>query len=206
MIFYLTFGDLATWLALAPLQHLIEETGIEIDFVPMVGSLGNVVTGAKQGEDDPLEAYKARRARARNMTTDREFERMSEMLDIPVDNARRKIEPIMLSLGLQWLKQHEGCCFDYLNLAFRKTYLEVTDVESEEAVVSILKTVGVPAEGFSEFARSNKGELEVESDERLESGILFAPAFSLDGEIFLGREHLPLIGWILKNRQGLPPV
>jgi 2-hydroxychromene-2-carboxylate isomerase len=206
MIFYLTFGDLATWLTLAPLKRLMRETGIEVEFVPMIGSLGNVVTSARPGAEDPLGAYKARRARARNMAAERELERMSEMLHISVDNARRRTEPLMLSMGLLWMNQCNASCFDYLDLAFAKTYKEAGDVESEEAVVSMLKTLGVSTEGFPEFAREKREALTVQSDEILANGILSTPAFSLDGEIFLGREHLPLISWTLGGRKGPPPV
>ena len=40
----------------------------------------------------------------------------------------------------------------------------------------------------------------------LEAGVFDVPSYSLDGEIFLGRQHLPMIRWLLSDRRGQPPV
>ncbi len=40
----------------------------------------------------------------------------------------------------------------------------------------------------------------------LEAGIFDVPSYLIDGEIFLGRQHLPMIRWLLSDRRGQPPV
>ena len=60
--------------------------------------------------------------------------------------------------------------------------------------------------GFAEFVDAEKESLLAEVDILLEQGLLSAPAFVLDDQIFHGREHLPLIGWMLAGSQGTPPV
>jgi len=40
----------------------------------------------------------------------------------------------------------------------------------------------------------------------LEAGIFESPTFVFKGERFLGRQHLPLLSWMLQGRIGRPPV
>ncbi len=40
----------------------------------------------------------------------------------------------------------------------------------------------------------------------LEAGIFDVPSYLIDGEIFLGRQHLPMIRWLLSDQRGQPPV
>ena len=37
-------------------------------------------------------------------------------------------------------------------------------------------------------------------------GVFGVPAFLIDDEVFLGRQHLPMIRWILHGRQGPGPI
>lgn len=207
---YITFGHLDSWLSIAPTKKLVEETGIAIEWQPLLGSLGNLVnTNLKQGEEDPLAAYKARRAKARSMAAIREQARMCEMLGISADQGKRKIDPLYLSLGLNWLGQQQAITdqyFQFVELAFAKTFEQESDVESVEGVEHVIGEVGVVTRGFAEFTVNNSKTLPENQDEILQNGVLNAPAFVLDGEIFHGREHLPLINWMLKGRSGTPPV
>jgi len=207
---YITFGHLDSWLSIAPTKKMVEETGIAIEWEPLLGSLGNLVnTNLKQGEEDPLAAYKARRAKARSMAAIREQARMCEMLEISADQGKRKIDPVTLSLGLNWLGQQQARTdqyFQFVELAFVNTFGQESDVESREGVEHLIGKVGVATRGFADFTVTNSKTLQENQDEILQSGVLNAPAFVIDGEIFHGREHLPLINWMLKGRSGTPPV
>lgn len=206
MILYLTFGEPESWLTLTPLKKLLQSQSVELEVKPMLGSLGNVVTKAKPGEDDPLAEYKARRAAARQKASNRELERKAEMLGVTVEQVDRKIDPTLLSLGLMWVNRNAGDWALYSERAFEKTYIEGADVESLSAIEALLASLDVGVEGFSEFVDKEKSKLINDADNLLEQGLLSAPVFVLDGEIFHGREHLPLIGWILAGRNGAPPV
>ena len=206
---YINFGGLPSWLAIRPLKRIVADTDVEIDWQPMLRNLGNVVsTNNKDGEVDPLAEYKARRAKARSRAKARELERMCETLDIAPELGRRMIDPTGLALGLLWVKRHcdRAAHQAYMETAFEQTYREPADVESIEGVSAVLARAGIETEGFADFAESEKESLEASRKTALEKSVLNAPAFILEGEVFNGREHLPLIEWILKGRKGTPPV
>ena len=206
MIFYLTFGELDSWLTLEPLGQLMAETPINVEVRPMLRSLGNVVSEAKRGEIDPLAGYKMRRAGAHKQASKRELARQCDRLGISAEQALRKIDPTMLSLGLLWINRGANGWFDYCQRAFLQTFRENGDVESLAAVAAMISETGASTEGFEGFAASERSTLLEGADALLEQGLLSAPVFVLEGEIFHGREHLPLIRWIVSGRAGVPPV
>ena len=138
---YINFAELPSWLMLAPLKNLCEETGVEVAFKPMLSSLGNVAgSNLKPGEDDPLAKYKARRAKARHMAAKRENERMCEILAIKPEQGERKISPLYLSLGMRWLTSKGADLQQYLTYiesAFLKTFRDGADVRLEPANASM---------------------------------------------------------------------
>lgn len=206
MNIYISFGQLESYLALKPVKDLLAETGAAIDFIPMLGSLGNVVSKAPAGQEDPLAEYKERRARARHRATGRERQRMVEMLGITGEAAAREIDPLFLCLGLTWVADRYGDQLVYVDRAFAATYVEGSDVESVESVTRLIEESGVSADGFDEYVEAQSESFTSSVDRLLEEGLLSAPAFVVDGEIFHGREHLPLIRWMLNGREGVPPV
>ena len=207
---YINYAELPSWLCLAPLRSLIDATGAAVELKPLLSSLGNVAgSNLNAGESDPLVAYRARRANARHRAASRENERMCELLGITPDKGERKIDPLYLSLGLRWLDQQDAGLsrnFDYTEAAFVKTFRDAAEVESAAGLKTVLASIGFDTDGLDQFMESERVVLETSREEILESGVFNAPAFVVDGEIFHGREHLPLIRWMLTGKPGVPPV
>ncbi len=205
--FYINLGSLDSWLTLEPFQQLVEENQLAIDWQPLIGSLGNVAGTPKA--DDPLAEYKARRAKARQQAAAREHERVCEMLNITTEAGKKTPNPLIPSLGLLWLKgkgASDQTLFGYAGSVFAAEFKGGSDVESVTVVEKILGFADVDTLGFDAFVASESEKLNAEQDQLLENGILSAPAFIVDGEIFHGREHLPLITWMVSGRKGSPPV
>jgi len=208
---YVTFGELSSWLAISGLKSLVQATNVRIEWRPLLGSLGNVVsTNIKAGEADPLAQLKARRARGRTMASEREFSRQCEMLGITEEIGRGSVDPLMLSVGLNWLRQRkesQAVLIRFVEAAFIALFRDGGhNLESLEGVAELLAQLGCSADRFHEFAIPEAGNLEDQPYELLEQGILKAPAFVVEDQLFHGREHLPLITWMLSGRIGLPPV
>jgi len=210
MTIYINFAELPSWLMLAPLKNLCAEVKVDLAWKPMLSSLGNVAgSNLKPGADDPLAIYKARRADARHKASKRENERMCGMLGIKPGQGERKINPLYLSLGIAWLTNQGAELQQYLSYvetAFLKTFRDGADVESLSSLKVVLEKSGFRTAGLDYFVENEAPDLEAAGEEIMDSGVFNAPAFVVDGEIFHGREHLPLIQWMLAGKQGLPPV
>jgi len=210
MTIYVNFSELPSWLMLASLKNLCHEVKIELAWKPMLSSLGNVAgSNLKTGADDPLEIYRAKRADARHKAAKRENERMCERLGIEPAQGERKINPFYLSLGMTWLASQGAGLQQYLSYVetgFLKTFRDGADVESLSGLKLVLEKSGFRTKGLDHFVEKDSPDLDAAQEEIMSIGVFNAPAFVVDGEIFHGREHLPLIHWMLKGKQGIPPV
>ena len=134
---------------------------------------------------------------------------MCGILGIKPGQGERKINPLYLSLGIAWLTNQGAELQQYLSYvetAFLKTFRDGADVESLFSLKVVLEESGFRTAGLDYFVENEAPDLEAAGEEIMDSGVFNAPAFVVDGEIFHGREHLPLIQWMLAGKQGLPPV
>lgn len=204
---YISFNSLSSWLSIRSLRRVREKTGVDIRWEPMLATLGNVTP--EPGFDDPLAEYKARRARARRWFSEAEHRRMCERSGISEEAGARGFDALAVSLGLVWLAELEvgqETCFDYVEGVFSAHFRDGAKIDSTGAAASLLEVAKVPTDGFEGFALDKAGALSEERRNLVERGILFAPAFVVGGEVFHGRQHMPLIAWILGGRCGTPPV
>lgn len=207
---YLNFSELSSWLLLAPLKKLCEEVTVDLMWKPMLSSLGNVAgSNLKAGQTDPLASYKSRRADARHRAAKREDERMCQRLGITPEQGERKIDALYLSLGMVWMTDQSAGqqeYFSFAETAFLKTFRERGDVESLSGLQVVMEESGFPREGLVHFLESQAPDLDAIRQDAVDNGVFNSPAFVVDGEVFHGREHLPLIQWMLEGRHGIPPV
>jgi 2-hydroxychromene-2-carboxylate isomerase len=210
MTIYINFSELPSWLMLEPLKKLCEKTQVDLTWKPMISCLGNVAgSNLKPGQVDPLAIYMARRADARHKAAKRENERMCERLGITPGQGERKIDPLYLSLGIDWLTSQRAelqVFLTYIEAAFLKTFRDGADVESLSGLQVVLGESGFRSAGLDHFVENEASDLAAAREEIMDSGVFNAPAFVVEGEIFHGREHLPLIQWMLAGKQGIPPV
>ena len=203
---YLGFDSLGSWLSLPGLRAL--PAHCEVCIEPLLASVGDVTTKAG-GKEDPLAAFKARRAKARRAFHEAEHGRKCQRLGISVEAGLRPLDFLPPAIGLKWLADKGAAAaqaVDYAEAVFAAHYREGREVASAQAIEALLQEAGAQTGGFAEAYESLGAALEAERDAMLEKGILGSPTFILEGEVFLGREHYPLINWMLNGRKGAPPV
>ena len=194
-------AGIGSWLSLAPTKKLVEETGIEIDIVPMTRSLGNVAADSAR-TDDPLAEYKARRARARNKFAEEELQRDCLRLGIHIDVGRQKFDGTPGAMGLiAMTNRSPAALFDYLEAWYTQVYKHQIDASAvADALVSERDTRDLVPDEFNKVM-----------DSLLDRGLFSAPSYLLDlggdeEERFHGRQHLPLIRWMINGSKGHPPL
>lgn len=209
---YLGFDSLGSWLSLPGLRAL--PAGCEVRIEPLLASVGDVTTRAG-GKEDPLAALKARRAKARRAFHEAEHLRKCQRLGISAEAGMRPLDPLPPVIGLKWLADQSlaadkgaaaAQAVDYAEAVFAAHYREGREVAGAEAIETLLHGAGAQTDGFAEAYEGLGRALEAGRDAMLEKGILGSPTFILEGEVFLGREHYPLINWMLNGRKGAPPV
>lgn len=189
-------ANLSGYLALAPTLSLLGDQGIDAGWLPLTWPLERL--SARQPNEtaiDPLAAYKARRARAREKWARRELERDCERLGITVAAGARRFDSRLAGIGLMFLNTRGGDIPAYLERVYRRAFHEKMGVESAQEIATL-----VGDDQFLAFeGGSGPAALDSIQDQLLEAGVFGSPAYVLDGEVFQGREHLPLLNSLLRR-------
>jgi 2-hydroxychromene-2-carboxylate isomerase len=91
----------------------------------------------------------------------------------------------------------------YVQRAFERYWRDKLDIEKGPALSALLDDAGVPIEGFTAYAlREGRAELERVQSELINAGIFEVPTYLLNDEIYVGRQHLPLIRSLLIRGNG----
>ncbi len=191
------------YLALHPTAALGRELGIEINWLPLVAPPLNAPS--TPGEDDDR-GIRHRRYRARAIA--REIETYGAAQGLVLKDYYRSPEPGALNLGWLWLREHQPeKLFPFLAEAFRAYWALELDPADGAAVAKLVEAAGADGEAFRAW-RSGDGPAAAESlaGELVERGVHGVPSYLVEDEFFLGRQHLPMIRWILEGRKGPGPI
>lgn len=201
----LSLGNFASFCALSPTLSFIDDFGLDVEWCALPPSPRPVTPAPSP--DDPLAEYKERRRQARDRWARREFERDCERIGLDVDRTPRSVDATAGDAGLQFVADHGGDVRRYAEGAFHRAFVEGRALAAPRDISDLVVSDFVDASGFEDwFDREGPARLAAVETELGEAGIFAAPAFILEGEAFQGRQHFPLMRWIVSGRQGPPPV
>ena len=99
----------------------------------------------------------------------------------------------LASIGLLYAKS-QGKVETYNGLVYERFWKRELDIESEAILTCILQEAKVNTANFSKFlaeeGRSLHDTIQTEAEK---IGVFGVPTYILDGELYWGREHLPLL-------------
>lgn len=199
------FACLADYVSLLETRKIVDDFGLEVHWLPLVKSGQD--NPLKPTENDVLSAYKARRALAREKFAREELERNSGYMGIPVEHADTGFNSAIVAQGLLWLNEvgvGAGDYWRYIDRVFGQVFRENRRLETVPQIQNLLQETGIDVSGFADFLDKNK--LPAVQEMLLENGIFESPAIVHQGERYIGRQHHPLLRWILGGRKGTPPV
>lgn len=92
-----------------------------------------------------------------------------------------------------------GCLREFQQRLWPPFWRRELDPEDLEVLQKVLESAGVPgAESFPDFAKGiGRERLEAIQREAVSQGVFGVPTYILDGQLFFGREHLPLLRRLL---------
>jgi 2-hydroxychromene-2-carboxylate isomerase len=90
---------------------------------------------------------------------------------------------------------------------FELVFVRGGDPAAPRVVEQAVAELGGDAGAFREYAaREGRAELAELQRELAAAGLFSVPAYLTGGEVFLGRQHLPMLEWLLTGRTGLAPI
>jgi 2-hydroxychromene-2-carboxylate isomerase len=181
------FKSPQAYLAIAPTCATADELGIKVDWLPMVTSPASAPpTGTDRG---------ARHRRIRADYLERDVARYAAARSLEIRGFDRHRDSSLAAIGLLWVKrQSPSLARAYVERVFERYGREELDLAGENAIRGVLTEIGAPVSGFEAFAKDGgRAELARIQSELRDAGVFDVPAYLLNDEVYLGRQHLPRI-------------
>ena len=191
------------YLALYPTIELARGEGVEINWLPIRVPPLNAPSAARPDDDRGI-----RHRRIRAQAVAREIESYANAQSLVLRDYYRDADPTAAYAGWLWLREHSRERLeDYLTEVFRAYWALELDPGDEKAISKILESLDTDTAGFEAWAvdRGSASALAL-TEELRERGLSGAPIYLIDSEVFLGRQHLPMIRWMLGGKEGPGPI
>lgn len=183
---YIDFKSPAAFLAMKPTLALQEKLGLTLEFLPFRTSQWAIPD--EKNEETRGEAHRRVRALARRDT----HLKYAALQDTPMTF---RDEPGETDAALAALLLVQSAPEKFISSAFAAYWTGQADLNDASVVRSLLDGRGYDASAFD--VEKHLAELATVQQEAEEIGIIDTPAYVIDGQIFVGREHLPWLETLL---------
>lgn len=189
---YIDFKSSAAYLAIKPTLDLAARLSLPLDWRPFQTVERDVPQLGK--EETVGESHRRVRAASQRALAIKYAGQQGIDLKFPP-------HPGVTDLALAVLAEIEGDPLPYIQSAFAAYWRDHADLDDPETIREIIATSGMTYTGDLAIARES---LDAALQQAEDAGIVGAPAYVIDEQIFVGREHLPWIEEIARANSDQP--
>lgn len=182
---FIDFKSPASFLALEPTLALAQETGVQKDWFPF--SVRPFSIPEEQAEETVGERHRRVRAIAQR-DTHLHYARVQGR------EMRFSKTPAGSDAALAAMAGIDGDPVPFIRAAFAAYWTEQADLDNEAVVAALLSSLAMALPDW-ETAREKLVSIRAKAEE---SGIFESPSYVFADQLFVGREHLPWIGSLIK--------
>lgn len=182
------------YLAVAAADALARDYGADVQWRPYVLDIPAYLGAAKVDDDGKVlseerNAHQWRRVKYSYM----DVRRYANREGLTIRGPRKIFDSMTAAAGMLYAQAHDAFR-PYHDLVFERFFKRELDIEDVAAMGAVLAESGADIAGWTAYA-SGEGLAavrKVQTDAET-AGVFGVPTFVIDGEIFWGREHLPVI-------------
>jgi 2-hydroxychromene-2-carboxylate isomerase len=184
------------YLSIEPTCAVAQELGIAVEWQPFL-----VAPWKNQSLDSGSNNRGARHRQFRADYGERDVIRYAAGRGLELRGLHRQTDSSLAAIGLLWMRRGPAALIPtYVKRVFERYWREELDIEDENALLALLTEIGAPITRFSAFARGEgRAELERLQSELVKAGLFEVPTYLLDGDMYVGRQHLPLLRALLSG-------
>jgi 2-hydroxychromene-2-carboxylate isomerase len=194
------FKSPQAYLAIGPTCALADELGVTIDWQPLVVIPSKSAAARPSGDD---RGARHRRSRAGYM--DRDVARYAADRGLAIEGLDRRKDSTLAAIGLLWAKRYGPTpARVYVQRIFERAGRSELDIENKYSIQAALAEVGATVSGFETFitGEGHTSLARIQSDLG-KYGVFEVPTYLLNDDVFLGRQHLPLVRSLLSSTTDL---
>ena len=209
LIVYIDFKSPYAFIAKDPTYALADQLGIEIDWRPLTLDIPSYLGSARLGADgrSVVESNRTPQQWSGVRYAYRDARRYASLRGLTLRGTTKIWDSSLAGIGMQWAKQHGSTSLrGYIDRVYERFWKRELDIEDPRVIEGVLAEAGVDIAGFSAY-RTGAGRIshETQQPQIFEAGIFGVPSYVVAGELFFGREHLPMVRWLLTGKRGTAP-
>lgn len=208
LILYLDFKSPYAFIATEPTFEMAERCGIDIDLRPLTLDIPSFLGSARLDDKDQVVEQNRTPEQWRGVKyAYRDARRYARLRGYLLRGTVKIWDTSLAHIGFMWAKrQGDAVLRSYLRQFYMRFWRRELDAEDPAVVASALAEAGAALEGFDDF-RLGAGRKEHDAMQAaiFDAGVFGVPSYVVEGEVFWGREHLPMVEWMLTGRAGPAP-
>lgn len=192
--FAFDFTNAASLLAFKPTYALADELGVDVELLPFPTE---VREASPDGND---ETVGARHARVRAAYVAADTARYARWQGVELNRDVTGVDSTVACAGCLWAGR-VGATRSYAARVLGEFWAGRLELD-REPLADVLNDLGAPGFGSYDYAR----DLEEHKAQVASRGVHNVPTYVVDGQHFVGRQHLPMIRWLLCGSEGPGPL
>lgn len=208
LIVYVDYKSPYAFLALAPTYQLEDDFGVRIDWRHLTLDIGSYLGTAKADEKGKVqESNRSEEQWAWVRYAYRDAKRTARQRGLVLKGTMKIWDSSLAAIGMQWAKEAgRDCLRRYSFAVYERFWRRELDIEDPAVIEALLGEAGAPTAGFQGYL-AGPGRLQHDDLQAklLPAGLFGVPTYVIEEQVFFGREHLPMVRWLLGGRQGPAP-
>lgn len=191
------------YLALRPAITLGREFQLNINWLPLTAPALRGPSAPGASDDRGV-----RHKRHRTHMLAREIAVYSEVQGLTIKEPYRDAPVDAANLGWLFMRAHAPELLEpFLEELFRRYWALELGAADTRDIAAVVSTCEADAEAFLRWAASEGAAVaEAIANELAKQGVFTSPAYLVDDQVFYGRQHLPMIRWLLDGQTGPAPI
>ena len=208
LIVYIDFKSPYAYLAKDPTYELERDFGIAIDWRPLTLDIPSYLGSAKLGADGRVaESNRTPQQWSGVKYAYKDVRRYASLRGITTRGTVKIWDSSLAGVGMEWAKlQSRVILRGYVDRVYERFWKRELDIEDPRVIEAVLVEAGADVVGFEAY-RTGRGRARHDERQRriFDAGVFGVPSYVIDGELFFGREHLPMVRWLLGGKRGAAP-
>jgi len=208
LIVYIDYKSPYAYLAKDPTYELADDLGIDIDWRPLTLDIPSYLGSARlDAAGKVVESKRTPQQWQGVRYAYRDARRYASLRGLTLRGTTKIWDSSLAGIGLLWAKgQGAQVLRSYTGHVYERFWKRELDIEDPRVLERVLAEAGADVAGFGDYLTGPGRQLH----DRLQAdifaaGIFGVPSYVVAGELFFGREHLPMVRWLLTGRPGPAP-
>lgn len=188
------FTSAQSYLALKPALELVESLDTNIELLPYR------VSSSETKKPSTPASVAERHQQIRNDYRRMDAARYARIQNVKLegDPAADSTDALIATLLLEGENRQQ-----FVTRTFRDFWDGKLDVSERDEVQRVFDDYSPQPIDWNETTAQSLTDLRNQLEEE---GVFSVPTYLVEGELFQGRQHLPMIKWLLNDRKGTPPL